>query len=41
MMSASTLARMAREDASDARDVCLQQWQGDRSIVMAVAVARY
>ncbi len=32
---ASALARMAREDASDARNVCWQQWQGDGSIVVA------
>ncbi len=33
------LARTAREDASDARDVRQRQWQGDRSIAAAVAVA--
>jgi hypothetical protein len=38
-MLASALARTARVDTSDARDVCWQQWQGDSSIVTAVAVA--
>ncbi len=35
------LARMAREDTSNARDVCQRQWQGNRCIaeVEAAAVA--
>jgi hypothetical protein len=33
------LARMAREDVFDARDVRQWQWQGDRHITAAVAVA--
>jgi hypothetical protein len=37
---ASALARTASEDASDARDVHLQQWQGDRHILAAVAAVR-
>jgi hypothetical protein len=32
---ASALARTAREDTSDARVICWQQWQGDRSIPVA------
>jgi hypothetical protein len=42
MTSASALARTAREDASDARDIRWQQWTGDRSIAVAVpAVAAW
>ncbi len=37
MTSASALARTTREDASNARDICWQQWTGDRSIAVAVA----
>ncbi len=36
--SASVLVRTAREEASDARDVCWQQWQGDRRFAAAVVV---
>ncbi len=39
MMLASVLARTAKEDVSNMRDVSWQQWQGDRHIVAAVAVA--
>jgi hypothetical protein len=35
MTLASALARTAREDTSDARDVYWQLWQGDRSIAAA------
>jgi hypothetical protein len=38
-MLASALAKMAREDAFDAREAHWKQWQGDKSIAMAVAVA--
>jgi hypothetical protein len=38
-MLASALVRMAREDASDAREAGWKQWQGDKSIAMVVAVA--
>ncbi len=34
-MLVSALARTAREDMSNARDVRWQQWQGDRIIVVA------
>jgi hypothetical protein len=37
--SASALARTAREDASNARDVCRKRWGGDKRIAAAVAVA--
>jgi hypothetical protein len=36
---ASTLARMAKEDASDVQDVRGQQWQGNRLIALVVGVA--
>ncbi len=39
MALVSALARMAREDASDARDKCQWQLQGDRGILVAVMVA--
>ncbi len=39
MMLASVLSRTASEDISDARDVHWQQWQQDRHIAAAVAVA--
>ncbi len=45
MMSASALARTAREarvsreDASDTRDVCWKQCQGNKGIAVAVVVA--
>jgi hypothetical protein len=35
MTLASVLVRTAREDASDARDVHWQRWQGVKSIVVA------
>ncbi len=34
------LARMAREDASDARDIHQWQWRGDRRIALVVAAVR-
>ncbi len=37
-MLVSFLARTAREDASDARDVYWQQWQGDKHTAVVVAV---
>ncbi len=38
-MLASALARMAREDMSNARDIRRQRWQQDRHIAAAVVVA--
>ncbi len=38
-MLASALAKMAREDASNAREARWKQWQGDKSIAVMVAVA--